>query len=76
MPEPGSNRGYKAWHYIEPILFMLIGGGRHIEELREIIEVAGKVVKHARKLCLKIYAEVEKFILYKKIRLRHAELSG
>ncbi len=110
MPEPGSNRGYKAWHYIEPILFMLIGGGRHIEELREIIEdeglrkltgmkkyfvlpesmrtktiqsirwifieVAGKVVRHARKLCLKIYAEVEKFILYKKIRLRHAELSG
>ncbi len=41
MPEPGSNRGYKAWHYIEPILFMLIGGGRRIEELREIIEDDG-----------------------------------
>jgi len=39
MPEPGSNRGYRAWQYqyIEPILLMLIGGGRHIEELREII---------------------------------------
>ncbi|BAU23389.1 probable transposase [Caldimicrobium thiodismutans] len=41
MPEPGSNRGYKAWQYIEPILLMLIGGGRHIEELREIIEDEG-----------------------------------
>ncbi len=48
-----------------------------IQSIRWIfIEVAGKVVRHARKLCLKIYAEVEKFILYKKIRLRHAELSG
>jgi hypothetical protein len=48
-----------------------------IQSIRWIfIEVAGKVVRHARKLYLKIYAEVEKFILYKKIRLRHAELSG
>ncbi|MFN3479430.1 MAG: IS1380 family transposase, partial [Thermodesulfovibrionales bacterium] len=37
MPEPGSNRGYSAWQYIEPIVLMFIGGGRHIEELREII---------------------------------------
>jgi len=41
MPSPGSNRGYRAWQYIEPILLMLIGGGRHIEELREIIEDEG-----------------------------------
>lgn len=41
MPEPGSNRGYSAWRYIEPIVLMLIGGGRHIEELREIIEDEG-----------------------------------
>ncbi|MCX7913019.1 MAG: hypothetical protein N2511_00385 [Thermodesulfovibrionales bacterium] len=41
MPEPGSNRGYNAWQYIEPILLMLHGGGRHIEELREIIEDEG-----------------------------------
>lgn len=41
MPEPGSNRGYRAWHYIEPILLMLTGGGRHIEELREIIQDRG-----------------------------------
>ncbi len=41
MPEPGSNRGYRAWQYIEPILLMLIGGGRHIEELREIINDNG-----------------------------------
>jgi hypothetical protein len=33
---PGSNRGYEAWDYIEPIVLMLEGGGRHIEDLREI----------------------------------------
>jgi hypothetical protein len=36
FPRPGSNRGYEAWAYIEPILLMLVGGGRHIEDLREI----------------------------------------
>jgi hypothetical protein len=36
FPVPGSNRGYEAWSYIEPILLMLEGGGRHIEDLREI----------------------------------------
>lgn len=41
MPEPGSNRGYGAWQYIEPILLMVIGGGRHIEELREIKQDEG-----------------------------------
>ena len=36
FPRPGSNRGYEAWQYIEPLLLMLTGGGRHIEDLREI----------------------------------------
>ena len=36
FPKPGSNRGYEAWSYIEPVLLMLEGGGRHIEDLREI----------------------------------------
>lgn len=38
MPSPGSNRGYGAWNYIEPLLLMQYGGGRHIEDLREIAE--------------------------------------
>ena len=38
MPLPGSNRGYKAWSYIEPVMLMQYGGGRHIEDLREIAE--------------------------------------
>lgn len=38
MPIPGSNRGYKAWNYIEPLMLMLYGGGRHIEDIREIAE--------------------------------------
>jgi hypothetical protein len=36
FPQPGSNRGYEAWAYIEPLLLMLEGGGRHVEDLREI----------------------------------------
>lgn len=38
MPLPGSNRGYRAWNYIEPLMMMQYGGGRHIEDLREIAE--------------------------------------
>jgi hypothetical protein len=36
LPQPGSNRGYKPWKFVEPLLLMLYGGGRHIEDLREI----------------------------------------
>lgn len=36
FPGPGSNRGYGAWSYVEPLLLMLEGGGRHVEDLREI----------------------------------------
>jgi hypothetical protein len=36
FPEPGSNRGYEAWAYVGPLLLMLEGGGRHVEDLREI----------------------------------------
>ena len=36
FPLPGSNRGYRPWEFIEPLLLMLYGGGRHIEDLREI----------------------------------------
>jgi len=38
MPLPGSNRGFKPWRYIEPLVLMLYGGGRHIEDLRELRE--------------------------------------
>ena len=38
FPRPGSNRGYEAWGYVEPLLLMITGGGRHIEDLREIQE--------------------------------------
>lgn len=38
MPLPGSNRGFEAWRYIEPLVLMLYGGGRHIEDLRELRE--------------------------------------
>jgi hypothetical protein len=38
MPLPGSNRGYGAWRYIEPLMLMMYGGGRHMEGLREMEE--------------------------------------
>jgi hypothetical protein len=38
MLPPGSNRGYGAWSYIEPLMLMMYGGGRHIEGLREVAE--------------------------------------
>lgn len=36
LPQPHSNRGYRPFRFMEPLLFMLHGGGRHIEDLREI----------------------------------------
>ncbi len=38
FPRPGSNRGYEAWEYVEPLLLMMDGGGRHVEDLGEIEE--------------------------------------
>jgi hypothetical protein len=38
FPRPGSNRGYEAWAYVEPLLLMMEGGGRHVEDMREIEE--------------------------------------
>jgi hypothetical protein len=38
MPLSGSNRGYDAWEYVHPIVLMLIGGGRHIEDIKMIGE--------------------------------------
>lgn len=36
MPLPSSNRGKRPWQFIEPLMLMIYGGGRHIEDLREI----------------------------------------
>jgi len=36
MPPSGSNRGYPAYCYIEPILIMLTGGGKTIEDFSVI----------------------------------------
>jgi len=27
LPPPGSNRGYRPWRYVEPLLLLLYGGG-------------------------------------------------
>jgi len=44
--EPGSNRGLTAEEYILPFVLMLCGGGRSLEDLREIERDTG-----LRKLC-------------------------
>jgi hypothetical protein len=36
LPEPGSGSGYKASEYVFPLLLMLNGGGRSLEDIREI----------------------------------------
>ena len=41
FPGPGSARGYQAWEYVRPLLLMLHGGGRTLEDLRKIADDAG-----------------------------------
>jgi hypothetical protein len=36
MPKPGSGAGYKASEYVFPLVLMLNGGGRSLEDIREI----------------------------------------
>lgn len=36
MPQPGSGRGYKAGVYVKPLVLMLAGGGRSLEDLRTL----------------------------------------
>jgi hypothetical protein len=59
FPRPGSNRGYDAWTYLGPVLLMLAGGGRHIEDLREIRDDAAlrKLVGISRMPSLSTYGD-------------------
>jgi len=41
FPSPGSARGYAAWEYVRPLLLMLHGGGRALEDLRKVAEDEG-----------------------------------
>jgi len=36
MPKPGSRRGYQASAYVTPLVLMLTGGGRSLEDLRTL----------------------------------------
>lgn len=36
MPLPGSRRGYEAGTYVQPLVLMLTGGGRSLEDLRTL----------------------------------------
>ena len=36
MPKPGSGRGYEAGAYVQPLILMLAGGGRSLEDLRSL----------------------------------------
>lgn len=36
LPKPLSNRGYQPSSFLEPLILMLIGGGRALEDIREI----------------------------------------
>jgi len=41
LPKPGSGAGYRASEYLFPLVVMLHGGGRSLEDLREIREDEG-----------------------------------
>jgi len=41
LPNPGSNAGYKASEYVFPLVLMLNGGGRSLEDSRIIRQDAG-----------------------------------
>lgn len=41
LPEPGSNRGYTPSVFVDPLVLMLQGGGRSLEDIRELKEEAG-----------------------------------
>lgn len=43
MPLPGSGRGYKTNAYMKPLVLMLPGGGRSLEDLRTIKKDASLV---------------------------------
>ena len=36
LPKPGSPRGYEPARFIEPLILMLNGGGRSLEDIRQI----------------------------------------
>jgi len=36
LPQPGSGRGYKPSQFVLPLVLMLHGGGKKLEDLREI----------------------------------------
>jgi len=36
LPCPGSGAGYLPWQFVEPLLLMLHGGGRALEDMRQI----------------------------------------
>jgi hypothetical protein len=41
LPKPGSNAGFKASTYVNPLLLMLHGGGRSLEDIRELRDDEG-----------------------------------
>ena len=41
LPKPGSNAGYKASEYVFPLVLMLNGGGRSLEDSRVIRQDEG-----------------------------------
>ena len=41
LPAPGSGAGYKASEHVLPLILMLNGGGRSLEDLRQIREDSG-----------------------------------
>ena len=49
LPQPGSNRGYDPFNFIQPLLLMLHSGGRSLDDIRMIqSDTAMKEVLHIK----------------------------
>ena len=58
MPQPGSGRGFAAAFYVKPLVLMLNGGGRALEDLRTLkSDTALASLLMAGKLGLHVVAE-------------------
>lgn len=51
LPAPGSNRGYAPSVYVDSLVLMLQGGGRHLEDMREL-EREGALMKLIGRDCI------------------------
>ena len=49
LPQPGSNRGYAPFNFIQPLLLMLHSGGHSLDEIYDKIKRNNNLLNHVYK---------------------------